>query len=187
MRHFSWIKSESTWTTSPFSSKCYFLESTTYGHFPCKFLSPRDLRGLLTGRTRPHGHWPSLSSVLLQPTGRKTDFNKLGQPESRRFAERTRKGAANTRNSEGLHRGRGGELPRSLDVVFRFFLHLHLHQNHMSGDSVATFLITSDNMSRFLSCSYRYYPDSHSWKLGSQRCPRFLWIEITRNLVSATV
>src|SRR5208283_3442900 len=32
----------------------------------------------------------SPSSVLLQPTGRKTDVSKLGQPKSRRFAEKTR-------------------------------------------------------------------------------------------------
>src|SRR5271157_947731 len=29
------------------------------------------------------------SSVLLQPTGRKTDVSKLGQPKSRRTAEKT--------------------------------------------------------------------------------------------------
>src|ERR1035441_8285347 len=40
-----------------------------------------------------HGEYQlgrSPSSVLLQPTGRKTDVSKLGQPESRRFAEKTR-------------------------------------------------------------------------------------------------
>ncbi len=40
-----------------------------------------------------HGEYPlarSPSSVLLPPTGRKTDLNKLAPPESRRLAERTR-------------------------------------------------------------------------------------------------